>query len=358
MHNIDQHKKLNNDISIIVKEILSTYKRSIKAIILYGSYGRGEGAFYTGIDGIVHSYNDYDILLVVEEIIEPKVLWGIVKSLENKLDVRWIDISLKNTKQLKNIKLSIFNYDLKYGSYVIYGDMNILSLIPDMDARNISLKEAEILFFTRLWPLLGSLDSKGLDIERKGEESRLFRNQMAKAVLAIVDVLLLQTGQYHHSYKQRLDRLRVVYPGRTQFLKLAEWALNEKLEPNAPVMSPKEIKELYSMVHTHYFNEMFVVLSAYYKKSVQTPLDLERHLKWSTKNLIKRIGWIIVRRNLDWEKNISLKLAQAFIAFAYNKNEVRFLMQGIHYIKKMDHSFSEISSWDEARCKIASMRLG
>ena len=107
-----------------------------------------------------------------------------------------------------------------------------------------------------------------------------------------------------------------------------------------------------------FFDEMFILLSAYYNKPVHTPRDIERHLKWSIKNLIKRIGWIIIKRNLDWEKSINLKLAQAFIAFAYNKNDLLFLVRGIHFIRKMDNSFSAKSSWDEARVKIANLRLG
>ena len=35
--------------------------------------------------------------------------------------------------KLKRLYPTIFNYDLKYGSKVIYGDKNILDLIPEMD---------------------------------------------------------------------------------------------------------------------------------------------------------------------------------------------------------------------------------
>jgi len=347
---------ISSQIDFIVNKLVKSIS-GVDAIILYGGYGRDEGSIYY-IDKTALPYNDFDLVVVTDSRVSSSEIFNLSEEIARNVNVKWIDLSCKSGKSLVLLKYSIFNYDLKYGSRVIYGDKDILSLIPEMDAKNLLLIEGETLFFTRLWTLLGSLDYNGLNVGRAGEGSRFFRNQMAKAVLAVVDVILLQNGQYHHSYKERVKRLQGLTPHRTAFLELADWALKEKLEPKAPDMSAKEVKELYIKVHECFFDEMFILLSAYYNIPVHTPRDIERHLKWSFNNLVKRIGWIILRRNWDWEKNINLKLAQAFIAFAYNKKDLIFLKQGINYLRKLDNSFPAKSSWDEARVKIANLRLG
>jgi len=248
---------------------------------------------------------------------------------------------------------------LKYASKVIQGDPGVLNLIPEIDATKLPLKEGETLFFTRLWTLLGSLDEKGFKVERKGEESRFFRNQMAKAVLAVVDVLLLQKGAYHTSYKERVKRLINLYPEKRDLIKLSELSLEEKLFPKAPNMKADDIEKLYQKVHHYFFCEMYKLLTKYYRRKIDNPMLIERHLKWGIINLLKRVGWIILRRNMNWEKRIAVNLAQCYIAAAYDKEQIdkNLLRRGIKYIKYLDASFPVGSSWDNARVRVAQLRM-
>ena len=59
-------KKLNKDINMMVRVITQSFEGSLISIILYGSYGRDEGAFYASGKSI-NVYNDYDVLLVVSK---------------------------------------------------------------------------------------------------------------------------------------------------------------------------------------------------------------------------------------------------------------------------------------------------
>ncbi len=197
---MDSNEIINSHIKIII-EGLSKYKKD--AVILCGGYGRGEGGWFIE-NGTFKPYNDYDLLLVLEKKIPNHEIQILRKKLATKIGIRWVDITQKTPQELKKLRLSIYNYDLKYVSKVIGGDYSILKLIPNFDASKLPLKEGEILFFTRLWTLLGCLNEKGFQIQFNKEEARFFRSQMAKAILAVVDVLLLQRGAYHPSYRKRI----------------------------------------------------------------------------------------------------------------------------------------------------------
>jgi len=344
-------------ISLIVKKCMEI-GHDIMGIVLYGGYGRGEGSWIAESDGNYRPYNDYDILLIVEDKIPKKQIKCLREDLAKQIKIRWIDIAQKTPSELKKLHPSIYNYDLKYASKLILGDPNILRLIPEIDASSLPLKEGEILYFTRLWTLLGCLDEKGFTIDRNGEEARFFRNQMAKATLAVVDVMLLQKGTYHYSYKERVKRLGGLYPERKEICELAEWALEEKLCPKAPYMKGCEVQALYGKVHYYFHKEMYNFLTRYYGHKISSPITVERHLMWGCVNVIKRVGWIILKRNMNWEKRIRIRLAQSYIAAAYNNDAEYTLRKGISFIRCFDRSFPQDASWDEARVRIAELRMG
>jgi hypothetical protein len=350
--------KLDTHLQQIVENVVSLCPE-LRAIILYGGYGRNEGSWIIEEGGDCRPYNDYDILLVIENKIPNCIIDSLRKDLAKQIGIRWVDIGQKTPVELKKLKPSIYNYDLKYASKIIQGDPNILNFIPEIDASKLPLKEGETLFFTRLWTLLGSLDGKGFSVDLKGEESRFFRNQMAKAALAVVDVLLLQKGAYHPSYKERVKRLSKLYPKKIGLCELAEWALEEKLFPKAPNMEAYEIEKLYQKVHHHFFSEMYGLLTKCYRCKIDNPKGIERHLKWGIANLIKRVGWIVLRRNMNWEKRRAVNVAQSYIAAAFNNdvNYKEFLQEGVSCIRYLDKSFAANASWNEARVRVAELRM-
>lgn len=349
---------LNSHIQQLIRGCISLNAELI-AIILYGGYGRNEGSWIITENGDCRPYNDYDILLVVKNKIPKHSIEALRKDLAKQIGIQWIDIGQIKISRLRRLRPTIYNYDLKYGSKVIKGDKNVLSLIPEMDATKLPLKEGETLFFTRIWTLLGSLHENGFEIILKGEESRFFRNQMAKAILSIVDVLLLQKGSYHLSYNERVKNLSKLYPQKTRLLELSKWALEEKLFPKNPNMTSEDVNKLYQELNFYFFREMYHLLTKYYGRKINSPEKIAIQLKWAPSNFIKRLSWILLRRNLNWERKIIVNLAQTYVATAYNDkaNYEDYLQQAIKYIRILDKSFSENSSWNEARVRIAQLRL-
>jgi hypothetical protein len=331
----------------------------VESIILYGSYGRDEGSWYQDNEGNYQPYNDYDILLILDKKLPDNELESLKKKLLEKIDIRWIDISQMTKIELTKLKPSIFNYDLKYGSKVIYGDDSVLDLIPSINSSELPLVEGEVLFITRLWTLLGCLDDKGFNIDRSDEDVRFFRNQMAKAVLAVIDVLLLQKKAYHTSYKQRIQNFIDFYPEKEELCEISRWALKEKLFPKDKKMTAQEIEQLYSKVHRHYFEEMYLLLSEYYDTPINNPEQIEAIWKWNPEKLIYRIGATVFRWNLKKTRQLLVNIAQIYIVCAYIEKKIDkdYLTKGISLIQKLNKNISSELTWDEARVEVAKLRI-
>lgn len=353
--------KIDTDINIIINEIVKQVGSQLVSIVLYGSYGRDEGAFFEE-KGKVFVYNDYDLLLIVnnkKNILE-KEIQKISNQLFNFIEIKWIDISLYSLNNLRNLKPSIFNFDLKYGSKVIWGNKNILNLIPTFKAQQITLKDAEILYFTRLYTFLGSLPPDAFKIGVEGKDSRFFRNQMAKAVLAIVDALLLIKKMYHSSYKERVKRFAILYPHKKELIELSNWALLEKMTPYAKVMDPKETENLHTQILRLYHKEMHFVLSRLYSKKILSTDDLWRAKNVSFQELIFKIKTMLMSKTLKYyfkEKHIQFAqcyAVESFIKEGIEKDSI-FNKCKIH-IKKFDSSLKvDDLSWENLMCLVVKL---
>jgi hypothetical protein len=314
--------KLNKDIKIIVDVINRSIMSPIISIILYGSYGRGEGAYFKK-NNQVFVYNDYDILVIVKEKLSESDLNYIKKELLQKIEIKWIDISQKLFSELGRLKPSILNFDLKYGSSVIYGDQNVFDQIPLFRQEQITLLDVEILYFTRLYPFLITFEDGNFDLGYDEEKIRFFRNQLSKAVLAIVDSKLIRAKKYNSSYKIRSEILKAEYSKCKEIISLSNWALEEKMYPKGDFMSPFEMKKLFFKILNLYFDEMHLSLSLYYGKKIKTTEDLVIAKKYSIKQLIKQLKVLIVVRSLkSYRRKNRLLILQSYTLEILLKEEI------------------------------------
>jgi len=353
--------KLENEIKIIITETVSILKNSIEAIILYGSYGREEGSFFSDNKGEIHTYNDFDIIIVPNSFINNSEIVKVSEVLSNKLDVRWIDISQKKVNDLKQLKVSIFNFDLKYGSTVIWGNEAVLEYIPAFNSSELSLKEAETLYFTRIWTFLGSLSVDAFKTGVSDDNARFFRNQMAKAILAVVDILLLQNKSYNSSYRKRVELINELHPNNEALTSMAKWALDEKLRPKSIKMSSIEVCELYDSVANLFFREMHLVLGKFYKRNITSTKDIEAAMKFSMYEIITIIKSAIKTRKISHSKGFKLRVAQSYIFEAYfkeNDDKIKLINHAKRIITEIDSS-SNVKSfdWNELRLFVAKLRL-
>ena len=119
------------DVDTIVAETLKLIGNVNITIVLYGGYGRDEGGWIC-TDGSYFPYNDYDIVLIVDDRLRVKkrrLIADLEKKLLSLIKVKFIDIAIYEASKLRRLRNSIFNVDLIRASKVIYGDKNIFGNI-------------------------------------------------------------------------------------------------------------------------------------------------------------------------------------------------------------------------------------
>tara|TARA_B100000780_G_scaffold66700_1_gene43956 strand:+ start:7939 stop:9015 length:1077 start_codon:yes stop_codon:yes gene_type:complete len=347
---VGKKEKLKKDFDLIIKLICPELRSDIVSIVIYGSYGRSEGAFYEK-NGKIFTYNDYDILLVVSSVISHDELLNLKYTLTQKIDVRWIDISQMANGKLVELKPSIFNYDLKYGSKVIWGDQSILNKIRIGRFAIIPASEIEVLYFTRLYTFIGSLSKDAFDNGVKEENSRFFRYQMCKAIFSIIDCELILLNQYSFSYKKKVELISVLKP---ELNNISRWALEEKLNPSDVSMNGDEVKDLYSSVIEIFRESMFKGISKCYNVEIKSTKRHIFYFYFSRKHVFLLLKGLIKKRAYaDYMKFCKLNFAQSYIMECYfSENKLNNYM--LNYVHNQLMNYTDTGSiesydWNESR---------
>ena len=183
-----------------------------EAIVLTGSFGRGEGGVFRDRDGRYRAVNDFDLL-----VIDPRDLNGPLQQLGHELagqlEIDFVDLSSSNGRWA-GLPLTIFNYDLRYGSQVLLGDPSILERLPPYASADLPPYEAVKLLLNRSAGLLTGLRGSLLaGTPSSPEEKRYLTNQIAKALMALGDWHLVRWQGYDSSYRVRRQRLQSLAPG-------------------------------------------------------------------------------------------------------------------------------------------------
>jgi hypothetical protein len=157
--------------------------KEFESLVLYGSYGKGEGGFVNG-----SPVNDYDILLVGGDV-------------RLEADLRSTDVPIEvevlHVDSVKDWPCSQQSYEIKYGSQLLAGKPLEL---PDWKEYDIPYADA-----------LESLNKRVLSMlvgkyEMMKEEPDYYKvqTQIGKMILALGDAVLLKRGVFNPSYRSRL----------------------------------------------------------------------------------------------------------------------------------------------------------
>jgi hypothetical protein len=332
--------------SIIVNELK---KFNPESIIVYGSYGRNEGAWIA--EGATYKpYNDFDIVVVSNDNISKSIIDKAVDSIKLKTGVEWIDLQFFSSMKLKKLsKKTMFNYDLKFGSKIIYGNKKILENIPIKKSDSINIKDLEVLFNTRLWALYASFnDLKNLN----EEESLLFRYQMSKAILASVESHLIRNNHYFSSYNLKVEKYLKI---SNKNHKLVKWALQQKFNPYTSKIKFDEAQYLLNETKDIFFNEFFKSLSIIYKKDIISVNEI-LVFRSSLRNKLKSIGKYILLREHDIFKRNSVRQLELILSIS-NDND-NFDNYEPFFSNNIKHLSIEYQNSFELKQKISKMRFG
>ena len=346
--------KLNQDLKLIIDLLNTNVNSEIISIVLYGSYGRGEGAFYN-IGDETFTYNDYDLLLIVSELIDEKKISELKNLISVKTYIKWIDLSQMLQSNLRYLKPTIFNYDLKYGSKVIWGNTSVLNYININKSSKIPYCEIETLYFTRLYTFIGSLKKDSFKTGVKSEESRFFRYQMAKAIFSVVDCELILAQQYSHSYREKANLISSFKP---ELKDLSKWALKEKLSPINPDMNNEDVIALYTEVIQAFHKSMHKGLSKLYKRDIISTKKHIFYFNFSVKHIFVLLKSLIKKKiYFNYLKYYKINFAQAFIVEYYvSKLDSNNYM--LSYVTQIIKKYSNLNledtvSWNELRFRLS-----
>ncbi|MBI2110049.1 hypothetical protein HYT58_02675 [Candidatus Woesearchaeota archaeon] len=210
----DADREIQKYIDVAVEEINKAVP-NVKAIVIYGGYGRGEGSVMK-INGKVMPANDFDTYVITEKKVKPEILddiavkcakrWGSKGIPFNFFDKTWsfknnfyLDLKCLTLEELKRLFPMIRYYELRNASNVVYGDPEVLKLIPDYKIEDIPLSEGARMILNRMTHAVEYLSTAG-----KHDDLTL-SFFLAKAYWDSACALLLLNGNYSPSYRRRME---------------------------------------------------------------------------------------------------------------------------------------------------------
>lgn len=243
VENPEVNKKVVKIVEALKEEIICHFNP--KSIILSGSFGKGEATVIEN-SGCLRFLSDCEVIIISNKTIfnQDKIKLFSKKNYEKtSLKVVMGGVVMGVYLQLpflsRKLKPTMENYDLKYGSKVIYGK-DYLEKIPEFSPEDIPLWEGMRLLFNRM---VESLEH--FSFEKPTEEMVFWTD---KIVLACQDALLLSLGKYHYSYRKRNEMFQNVFQehfseledDNLNFLDMAIEATERKLNGAKDVNDPIE----------------------------------------------------------------------------------------------------------------------
>ncbi|MDP4598250.1 MAG: hypothetical protein NWS96_05355 [Pseudomonadales bacterium] len=191
---IDAHQRL-----IATAVSLALPAGVLAAIVMIGGYGRAEGGYVVATDGSHQPYNDYDYFLVFDGVSRARAR-DLVHSLPHLDDQVGIEVDFHPLlkSDLAGLEFSLMNAEMQAGHRVIWGDLNILDMMPAMPLDQVPLAE-----FSRMMSNRGCL----LLMNYLAPENAVIGKYINKNYLAIGDAQLALAGEYSLHYSRKIQAI-------------------------------------------------------------------------------------------------------------------------------------------------------
>lgn len=181
-----------------------------RAVILTGSLARGEGSFLK-VGKERRALGDAEFALVfpdAKQLPSPKAVAAAEEEIERELKAQSIvcpvGLSPVPPEYLSSLKPHIYAYELRVCGNVVWGDREILNLIPQFEPEDIPLEDAWRLLCNRLIELL---DGIGATNVVKVSAPLNLKYRVCKLYLDMATSYLLFMGAYAPTYAERSRRL-------------------------------------------------------------------------------------------------------------------------------------------------------
>ncbi len=348
------NKKILSDLETI-KRLLLKNLTDIRYLILVGGFGRGEGSVLLE-NGIPKPLNDYDIAIISENNLDLSKLKKLSGEIAKEVGIRLVDlIPIKNI-DVSKLPYTMFNYDMKYGGYIFFGDKDILEKMPDYDPSKMPLIEGKILLFNRMICLLESYSEEFRKRESNEDEKFFLTNQSSKVVLACCDSLLLLKGLYHHSYFERCRRFSEMFKERKRLVGLVQRATDVKLKPKREI--DVDTVKYWFDVREMFINTLSEFLEFFYGRKFDNFEMFYNFYKKEGISPLRRIANVIrLRRSVSFRKSnielLELALLHAINEESYIDRFLRFSKLKLEEITK--ETYPDDITWEFMRKKCVNL---
>ena len=349
-------KRINDDLYIIQQIILENFN-DVESIILAGGFGRGEGSVLIHEEEI-QPINDYDLYVITKFDNQKNIIKKVRKLISSIIKIRQVDLEVIPVKKLKSLKPTMANYDLKYASYVFYGNNQILNSIPTIDSKKLSLKEGRtplLLYLISIIQAYPHKQEKDLSINEKF----WMYQQICKSILGWSTALLILEGKYHSSYIEREKIFKSLFKDK-EWCQLVENATKFKISPHLFIKD--NISKLWSLNKHIHLTVLELFLSKYYStdfNKLEYPsnwLSIIKKYNNDYENILRKV-YGFASRNKAYNNRIKLTIIEILLLASYKSQESQntdFVIDSnlfkivIREINKFNNSKKIKNNWESA----------
>tara|TARA_B100000745_G_scaffold299835_1_gene251694 strand:- start:460 stop:1605 length:1146 start_codon:yes stop_codon:yes gene_type:complete len=342
--NQDIYHRISSDLDLITQIILNKFT-NIESIVLAGGFGRGEGSVLI-VDNDIQPINDYDIYIITKNNSEIVDLEDLRNSFLKRVQIRQVDIELIQAKKLKYLKPTMANYDLKYASYVFYGNKKILESIPLIDSSKLSLREGRTPLLLYLISILqaypGEKDSQITD-----NEKFWIYQQISKSILGWSSALLILHGKYHSSYIERENFFKQTFNNKV-WCELVQKATQFKVSPFLDIK--EDLYSLWYLNKQEHMKVLMLFLSQYYNKQYNDWDTIIKDYRNDYENIVRKIfGWLMNKKR--YKDRINLTVIELLVLLAKSENNIdeKLLKTINNELNKFNNNGNNNYSWELAR---------
>jgi hypothetical protein len=266
----------------------------LDAVLLYGSFGRGEASM-GWFDGRLRLFSDIDAMVLTGERIPlrraawQKKLEEESRKIESKYDIRMVEMSLQRATRLHgNGPSTVYNYEIGECSRVLYCRPGVVIQPKKYDPSGLPLSEGTTFFFKRgcglLIAALYLLAKKGMT----QDEVDGCVVEVDKAVIAVGDSMLIEEGSYHWSLQQRLRRMeaRSAQSPWKEVFPLYREAARNRLAPDPACYTLPRLKERWPSA-VDLFGRYFLAF-----ESARMGLSAQDWMQYSERRYRGSVDWL------------------------------------------------------------------
>jgi hypothetical protein len=197
--------------AVVAESCADAFEPQLRALILIGSLAREEGTFLP-MESETVLLGDAEFLLLFHDQF-PLPAADRVAGLESAVQARLrreglqaeVELSPCHSRYLRSLEPHVLAYEIKACGRTVWGDPNVLSLVPSFSPEEIPREDAWRLLCNRLVELLEPLAALRWPCPRP---SRALRYRTAKLYLDMATSFLLFAGAYAPTYRDRAQALR------------------------------------------------------------------------------------------------------------------------------------------------------